>query len=161
MVAASTAVTAFGQVQAGRAAQASANYNAEVQRNNAIIARNQAGQEEERARLDITRRQREQAQIQGRQRALAGASGVEIASGSPLAVLVGTAEQGALDVAIIRSNADQRIQDLRFQGANLDAQSVLTRSDGRSARSQSLLQAGGTLLSGASRASGLWQNRGN
>lgn len=158
---ASTALTAYSQVQAGNAANEAAKYNAAVQRNNAILADRKARQEREKGVTDVVRRQRETAQRVGDMEARIGASGVELASGSPLDVLVATEEQGALDAEIIRANAEQRARDLQFEAENLRSQSVLTRQQGRAAQTQGFLAAGGTVLTGASRTAGLFDKYGN
>ncbi|MEO1029595.1 MAG: hypothetical protein AAFX02_11140 [Pseudomonadota bacterium] len=141
------ATGALGSVVGGIASNRAAKFNAKVQENNAIHLRRLAQTQEQTARLDIVRRQREIAQAVGARSALIGASGVEQTSGSALSTLVSDIEQGALDVAILRSNADQQIQDLIFQSDDLRRQAKLTRQEGRFAM-------GGSVLSGASQVGG-------
>lgn len=115
-----------------------ARFNAQVQQNNAQIARDRAQQVQGTAALDIVRRQRERHQASGRYSALVGASGIEH-SGSPLDVLVRDAEQGALDTAIIRANAEQQARDLYFDAANSEFEANRIRGRGQRAFSNSLL----------------------
>lgn len=137
------ATGAASSIVSGVAQNRSAQFNAKVQENNAQHLRNIAVQEEDKARLDIVRRQREIGQFVGGRSALIGASGIEQASGSALQTLVSDIEQGALDVAILRANADQSIQDLIFQSDDLKRQAALTRREGRFALGGSVLSAAG------------------
>ncbi|MEM6898462.1 MAG: hypothetical protein AAF583_01645 [Pseudomonadota bacterium] len=146
------AVTAASTIIGGKASARAAEYNAQVQQNNAIIARQKADQERRKGDVDVVRKQREVAQIVGDQKVAFGAGGIELSTGSPLELLVSTVEQGALDAEIIRFNAETRERDLRFEADNLDSQSELTRASGRSARTGSIFGGLGTLLSNSSQA---------
>lgn len=145
-------VSAYGQYQQGQAAKDAAEYQAAVSRNNAIMEDRRAQQELEAGDREAIQRRRAIAQLIGQQRANVGASGVE-ASGSPLEVIADTAEQGTLDMATIRYNAELRAQDRRFSAQNLRAQSVLQEFEGRSAARAGQIGAFGTILGGAGQAS--------
>ena len=154
LLAASTAVTAYGQYQSGQAAQEAAEYNAAVQRNNAIMEDRRAAQEMDRGEREAIQRRRQIAQLIGQQRARAGASGVEGSTGSLLDVQIDTAQQGVLDLQTIRYNADIRAQDRRFAAQNLRDQATLTEMEGDAAARAGTLSAFGTILGGAASVSG-------
>jgi len=152
-------VSAYGQIQQGNAAAEAARYQAAVQRNNAIMLDNRAEEERVKGDFEANQKRREVARILGAQRAGAGASGVEM-SGSFLDVLGDSATQGALDVAMLRYNAETRARDLEFDADNMRAQSELTMFEGRSAKRASRIGAFGTLLGTASSVSGMWNTHG-
>jgi hypothetical protein len=152
-------LSAYGQIQQGNAAMESARYQSAVQRNNAIMEENRATQERMKGDVEANQKRREIARLIGAQRAGVGASGVEM-SGSYLDVLSDSATQGALDVAMIRYNAETRARDYEFSASNLRAQSELTLAEGRSARQASRIGAFGTLLGTAASVSGMWNTHG-
>ncbi len=133
---ASAGFSAYSAIQQGDQAQASAEYNARVQENEATAIRNQGIEAENDQR-------RKTAQAQSRQRAALAASGVDITSGSAANILEDTETIGEIDALRIRSNAQERA-DAADQGA------VLTRFGGEAAKSQSIGQATGSLLSAGS-----------
>lgn len=152
-------LSAYGQIQQGNAAMESARYQSAVQRNNAIMEENRATQERMKGDTEAAQKRREVARLIGAQRAGVGASGVEM-SGSYLDVLTDSATQGALDVAMIRYNAETRARDYEFSASNLRAQSALTLAEGRNAKSASRIGAFGTLLGTASSVAGMWNTHG-
>lgn len=151
---------AYGQYEQGQAAYEAAKYQAQVERNNATAERNKAIQERQKGEQEAAQKRREVARIIGQQRANVGASGVEM-SGSPLDVLTDTALQGALDVAMIRHNAEIKARDREFTAQNFDAQSELTMMGGRAARRAGTISALGTAVSTGSTFAGQWQQHGN
>lgn len=153
-------IQAYGQIEQGNAAYEAAQYQAQVERNNAISERNKAIQERQKGEQEATQKRREVARIIGQQRANVGASGVEM-TGSPLDVLEDTALQGALDVAMIRHNAEIRARDREFSAQNFDAQSELTMMSGRAARRAGMISALGTVVSTGSSVAGQWQQNGS
>jgi hypothetical protein len=152
-------LSAYGQIQQGNAAMESARYQSAIQRNNAIMEENRATQERMKGDVEANQKRREIARLIGAQRAGVGASGVEM-SGSYLDVLSDSATQGALDVAMIRYNAETRARDYEFSASNLRAQSDLTLAEGRSAKQASRIGAFATLLGTASSVSGMWNTHG-
>lgn len=111
-------IGAVGSYYQGKMAQAEYNYQANILRQNANIAEVNAkvaemnakrketeahetvmagGAEEARLRLKIAR-------LKGEQKAVAGASGFEITSGSNLETLLDTEEMGARDIETLRYN---------------------------------------------------------
>lgn len=133
--AAATAVSAYSSVQQGRAAKKTAEYNAAVQRNNAIATRQQLyAQEQE--RLAAQRKQL------GKMIADYGESGVTL-EGSPLDLIGETVKKQRLDIENARYNAD--LQALGFEG-----ESQLSTMRGKNAETAGQLGAASAILSGAS-----------
>ena len=136
VVIAGAVLSAYGQVEQGRAAESAANYNARVQENEATQLRNIAVEREN--------EQREQtAQLLSRQRAQFAASGVDIDAGSALAVQQDTEQLGEISAQRIRRNLGE-------QASSLEGGAGLTRSQGSAARFQGNVGAAGTLLQTAS-----------
>lgn len=134
--------SAYQQRQQGKYQKGVADYNARVAENEAIETRN-AGVERE----NIHRRK--VAELMSKQRAQAGASGIDINTGSPLQLQQDTELLGEVDALRIRSNFDRR-------GNALDTQATLTRAQGKQAQAAGNMNAMGTLLStGATVATGV------
>jgi hypothetical protein len=138
---ASTAVSAVGAIQQGKAAQASAKFNADMMSRNAQIARQQAAAEEEKHRRLTYMRQ-------GAARAAYGASGVSI-EGSPLDILEQSAAQEELDALNIRYRGEIGAQ-------SAEGQADLSLMRGESAMSAGYMGAGSSILLGAARAGSIY-----
>lgn len=154
---ASAGVSAYGQIQAGRAAGDAANFNAAMQGRNAAISRENAQIAQEAGEA--------QAAMQGlRTRAIVGAtvadqaaSGIEVGQGSYRDV--GTSERvlGEMDAKTIRSNASREAFSYRQKASSEDASSTLSRYEAKSAREAGAISAGATFLGGASSAASEYQ----
>lgn len=139
LAAAGAGVGAYSAIEQGKQAEAAGKYNAKVQRNNAVTARNQANFEADR----IRKRNR---LVAGKQRANYLKSGIDL-SGSAEDVILDSAIEGELDVAAAQ-----------YAGASA-AQSQVARArlseyEGRAAGRAGYVRAGGAILSGASSAVG-------
>lgn len=132
---ASSLLGAYSSVQQGRSAKAVARYNAREAENEAVRVRSKGTEEENRHRQRV-------AQLQSRQRAQLGASGVDLESGSALAIQEDTELFGEVDALRIRSNFADQAQAL-------DRGAGLTRQQGRSASRAGNLQAVGSLIGAA------------
>jgi len=117
------AVTAYGQREAGR-------YNAAVAETNAALADMSAQDALARGTAEESRYRMNIRQLQGRQRAAIGSSGIE-RSGTALQALTDTAAIGELDLLTIRNNAAREAFGYRTQGLNYRAQARLDRFSGR------------------------------
>jgi hypothetical protein len=149
---ASGAIGAYGAIQSGQAQKKQARYQAGVERNNATIAGWQAQDATQRGQIEEQRQRLATARLKSSQRAAFGSNGVEIDSGSPLDILMDTAQLGELDALTIRSNAEREAYGFRSQSGNLMAQAGLTQMAGRSASTAGFIGAGSTLLSTAATA---------
>ncbi|MGO9413849.1 MAG: hypothetical protein ACLP51_01740, partial [Syntrophobacteraceae bacterium] len=147
--AASLVVGIAGSAMQGMAQSQAANYNAQVARNNQIIANQQA-----QTALQVGQTQEESKRIQtgemvsaiGAQQA---ASGVNPNEGSALSVKSSAAETGELDALTIRYNASMQARNLQYQGAQYGAQAQLYSS-------QAGWDVANSILGGASSVSGKW-----
>lgn len=148
LTAVSTAFSAMGQIQAGKAQQAQLNYQAAVDRNNAKIAEWQAvdaekrGAEEERKRRVLT-----QQQI-GTQRTSFAANGIDLGSDTVADVTADTAMIGELDALTIRNNYARDAWGYRVQGMNYQASAGLNTLAGKNAAKAGRTNAMGTILGG-------------
>jgi hypothetical protein len=149
---ASGAIGAYGAIQSGQAQKKQARYQAGVERNNSQIATWQAQDATQRGQIEEQRQRLATARLRSSQRAGMAANGVELDSGSPLDVLMDTAQLGELDALTIRSNAEREAYGFRSQSGNLMAQAGLTQMAGRSAQTAGFIGAGSTLLSSAATA---------
>jgi hypothetical protein len=129
-----TAVSAFGAVQAGNAQNDAAQYSAKVADNNATAER-------ERASYDAGLIKDERRRIVGSQRAAMAANGLEISTGSPVAVLGDTTGQSEMDVLA-------RLYGGESAATAYGNDATRMRIEGKAAKQAGMLGAGSTLLTG-------------
>lgn len=146
-----------GAIQQGKAAAASANYNAKVADMNAKLAERQARDAVERGQIEEQQQRAKTSALLGQQRAAMAANGVDLKFGSPLDTLVDTATMGELDALTIRANTYREERDIRQQGLNQTAQAGMYRAEAKNARTGGFLNAMGTVLGGASNAYSTWK----
>jgi uncharacterized protein HemX len=132
--AAGIGLTAYGQIQAGKQAEANAEYNAQVQQNQAI-------REEQAAKHDADLLSERGRKLRASQRAQTAAAGVT-AAGSPFLLFEQTARDLAQDIELTRFGGTQRSSFLK-------SKSRLTSLQGSQAKRAAGIGAFGTLLSGA------------
>lgn len=138
-----------GAAMQGYSQSQALNYQAQVARNNQIVANQNAqiavqqGTQAEQAQRIKT------GEMIGGIEASQGASGVELSSGSPLAVRSSAAETGELDAETIRYNAKIQARNLLYQGAQYGAQAGLYSA-------QSDWAIANSILGGASSVSDKW-----
>tara|TARA_R100000664_G_C2757720_1_gene146106 strand:- start:1152 stop:1619 length:468 start_codon:yes stop_codon:yes gene_type:complete len=133
---------AFGSIQQGKAAKRAADYNAAIQRNQAIAAK-------QKAEFDADR-QRQVAAAQRAQARAGFAKGGVVMEGTPLLVLESSAEQAELDAQAILYGGD-------VQATGYEAQANLSEMEGRSAKKAGYIGAGTTLLTGVGKAGSLYE----
>lgn len=134
-MAVATAVTAYGQYQAGKAQEAAYNYNAQVQEQNAKVAQQKAAYEADKQAQRIRR-------LNATQRAAYAASGINL-SGSALDLMEDSTTQGEMDRLAILYGGD-------VEAANARNEATLSRFQGKAAAAAGTSAAFGTLLGGAS-----------
>lgn len=130
-----TATTTIGSISSGMAQQQAANYNAEVDRNNAIQAQQASDQQA------VVSQQQTQGKL-AEQKVMFAASGVDVGTGTPLDVMSDEASKGKLDALTLRYGG--LVQGLRDTSAG-----TLAESQGSAAATAGYLGAGATLLTGA------------
>lgn len=133
---------AAGQVYQGQAAKKAGDANARVQ---TILANDAI----ERGKAKEASQRRKTAALKGRQAVVFGASGGEINTGSALEILADTAQFGELDALRIRSNAEREAFGF-LSGA------AISRAAGKNARTTSILNAAGTLITTGATVGSKW-----
>lgn len=131
---AGTAVSALGAVQAGKAQNEVAQYNAKVADNNATAER-------ERAAYDAGLIKDERRRVIGSQRAAMAANGLDISSGSPVAVLGDTTGQAEMDVLARLYGGESAATAYKNDATRM-------RIEGKAAKQAGKIGAGTTLLTG-------------
>lgn len=144
----SAGIGAVGAMQQADAAAASADYNAQVQANNAIIARDNAADARRRGVVEEQANQRKTKQTLGTQRAVMASRYVDMGSGSSLEILGDTAMFGKLDSLKIRDAHIREERSHRTQAMNFDAQSELSRMEADSHRQAGPIAALGKVTGG-------------
>lgn len=121
---AGTAVGVVGQMQAARAEEATAQYQAKQSR---VMAEDaiQRGIAEEQAQ------RRKTAALESRQKAVMAAGNVDLGSGSPLQILADTAMLGELDAQTVRTNSKREASQHRAQAGLFDMKASAAMSAGR------------------------------
>lgn len=151
-MAGATGISAVGSLMQGRAQSnaanynaAQANYNAGIAEQNANIAIAQGNAESYRQGIEATR------QI-GKMRALYGASGVSVESGSPLDVLADSTRSAVIDQQVTQYNYALKAQQYRQQAAGFQATANLDNANASNAMTSGYLNAFGTVMSGGAKA---------
>jgi len=135
-------VSAYAQYRSSQQQQAVSEYQADVYETEAIEAEKSAKYNEDRHRESIR-------SMLATQRALYGASGVDLASGSASAVMLETKREGELDALQIRRGGEVDAVSARNKA-------MLERYYAKSAKRMMPFQVGSTLLSGAASAMGAY-----
>lgn len=152
MMVAGSAIGAYGQIQAGNAASAAANYQAQVATMNAGFAEKRAQDALMRGQEEEERVRREGGQLQGQQTAQMAAAGVDLSFGSPLDVLIDTSMGIELDAMRTRRNAALEAEDFDRQAWNYRADAGMSRAEGKNAKTAGYIGAAGSILSGGAKA---------
>ena len=144
-----TTIQAIGTLASAGAQYQSAQYGKAMSEQNAKMAEQQGLASLRQGTLEQERIARRARQIQGQQRALYGASGVDISSGSPLEIQASTEYMAAQDKALVRYNAELKKWGFDVEAANYKAQAQQYGNMGKSAIVGGLLGAGSTILNGS------------
>ena len=122
---ASLLLSGAGAIMQGQAQAASADYNAQVARNNEIIAKQNAQLELQQGAVAEQAQEQKTGQAMGAELAQEAASGVEPNTGSPLNERVGEAEIGKLNALTTRHNYGLQARNYMTQASSFGAQSAL------------------------------------
>lgn len=150
------AFSALGKIQSARQQQAQFKYQAQIARNNQIIANQSADDELARGRVEEQQKRLQASRLKGKQRTTLAANGVVIDEGSALDILEDTAALGEFDTLVIRSNAERRATALRNQAGGFGVQAQMFSTAGSNAMSDGFLGAAGSLVTGASQVANKW-----
>lgn len=148
MMAVSAVISAVGTVASAQASASQAAYQAQVARNNQIIAQRNAADALKRGDVEEDKVRRNTASILGQQRARLAGQGTALDEGSPLDIQMDTAGLGELDALTVRSNYRREAYAQEVQGMNYGAQAALYDSKAQTSLLGSWLSAGGSLLGG-------------
>lgn len=157
------AVSAMGASKTAEANAQSANYQAAVARNNQILAGRYADLSTERGLVQSEFSNLQTRQKLGTARAGFAAQGVDVNSGSPLAVRQSIAEVGELDAQIIRQKAAEEAFGYKVKGGDFAAEAELDKMKASNAITAGNFNVASSILGTASSVSGKWagyQNRG-
>jgi hypothetical protein len=135
LMAAGSLLDATGQIRAGNERKKIADRNAELADFAAVDAEKRGATEAGLARMKTSK-------VVGQQAAAIGSSGVDIASGTPQAVMDETRAIGELDAQTVRNNAAREAWGYRSQGQDF-------RDQGKLDQQTSTFGAASTLLGGA------------
>jgi hypothetical protein len=141
------AVSAMGSLVQGQAAKSAANAQAAANEQNAKMADEQARDAVRRGAYDELKLRRQMQILQGQQRAMAAASGIEVDTGSPLAIQEASRKEGDQDAAIIRYNAAREAWGHGVQATNYRNAAAAARAQGKNAMTAGIIGAGTGLLS--------------
>lgn len=149
--------TVMGAVSASNAASAKRDadeYNAAIQRNNAIAADYQAEDAYKRGEIAVENNLRKAAALKGKQTATMAANGLDLSEGTPLNILTDTDLFAAEDSNTIRYNAGREAWAYKNQSSNYTSQANLAQM---SADNQDPMMAGvSSLVTGASSVADKW-----
>lgn len=140
-------VGAIGAIREGNAEGAAADFNAEVQDRNALIAEQNRQLTVRQSAIDAEDRRLANRRTMASIKAAYGSSGLEL-SGSQLDVLEDTATEQELDVQRIEFEGRVRSREGTLQVLGLKEGAGLSRARAKSARSAGKLKALGSLVGG-------------
>ncbi len=155
---ASTAFSVFGQIQGGIASRNQANFQAQVARNNQIIAQRRADDARTRGRIASGENDLQTRLRIGRERTIFATTGQEVDVGSALDITSDTAALGKLDSLRIINNAEREAAGFEAEGSNFASEALLQDATGRNAITASGTRAFGTLLTGIGSVNQKWYN---
>lgn len=153
----STAMSAIGSIQQGKAASAAAGYNAKVAAQNAELARQNASFAGAQGEQNVAAQQAENKAKLAAIEAQQGASGVDVNSGSFSQVRQSASKLGMLNALNIRSEAARKAYGFQTEATNYDAKGRLIKAQGKAARTAGYINAGATILGGAAKAADSYQ----
>jgi hypothetical protein len=143
-----TALGVVGSVQSGNAQARMYGYQAQVNRQNAEIAKNNAAMERQ-AGLEDARRQRiKTMQIVGQQKVGVAAGGVDVGYGTPLDMFEDTATMGELDALMLEYDAEKKARNYEIEVNNFSNQANLDLFAARNAKSAGQMNAIATGVKG-------------
>jgi hypothetical protein len=156
-------VSAMGAAKTADANSQAATYQAAVAKNNQILAGRYADLSTERGNIQSELSNYKTRQALGTARAGFAAQGVDVNSGSPLAVRQSIAEVGELDSQIIRQKAAEEAFGYKVKGGDFAAEAELDKMKASNAETAGAFNVASSILGTASSVSGKWagyQNKG-
>lgn len=142
-----TVLGALGSVMQGVAANNAAKAEASAAEQNARIADLQATEAVKGSSKEEMKLRRQMQMLQGRQRAVAAASGLNADAGSMADIQDASMREGEQDVSVLRMNAARESWGYQVQGTNYRNQASAARAAGKNAMLGGFFGAGASLLS--------------
>ena len=146
--AASTALGVVSSVQQGKAAQAQANYQAEINRRNAAKAQANADDKRQEGIEEARMTRLKTAQKIGLQQASLAANGVDVSEGTALDMIEDTSAMGELDALTTRYNYEKQAVAYEEQAGNFNNQANLDIFAGQNAYKSGVANAVSSGVSG-------------
>ena len=143
------AVSAVGAIQQGQAAAAQANYQAQIMKNNQILAQQEAVEARRRGRVEEENIRERVAQLRARQRAAAAGTGQVADMGTAGAIEADTAALGEVDALTARRNAEIEARMMSIRAQQFGSQAEMERLAGDNQRRAGYISAGSTVLTTA------------
>jgi hypothetical protein len=150
-----SAVSAYGNSKSAKGAYEA---QAQIAKNNAIIAGWQAEDALARGDRNVSLSRSKTRQQKGTQRAAMAANGVDLGEGSALNILVDTDYFGELDANTIKDNAAKEAWALRNQAAGFTAEAAMAKA--RADNERPWMSAGTSLLTSAGKVADRWYEPG-
>jgi hypothetical protein len=151
-----TGVAVDSSVQSANAQKASSDYNAQVAMNNAKLASSNAEVAGAQGDLAAQKQYQLSTQQQGALRAAQAANGIELDSGSPLAVQGDLARTGQQNVQATQYNADVDSTNYLDQQLDYTSTAGMDTATGQNDATAGGLSAGSSIIGGASSVSSKW-----
>lgn len=146
----------MGSMQQAEAQAGAANYQAQVARNNEIIARNNAAYAAQAGAVRAQTQDFKNRTVLGTLEADQGASGIDFESGSSANVRRSARNVARLDTETIYNNALLQTNQALSQATSFSAQAGLEDFEARNARAAGTTRAFGSLLGGATSFADKW-----
>ena len=147
LMVASTAISAIGAIQQGKAAEAQAKAQADANKYNARVKEIQAGVEREAAGRREEQQRRKARQVLGEQRAALVQSGIGM-MGSALDIEEQSATAAELDALSIRYEGELAAKGMLYDAEAEKFEGRAALAAGKNAKNASYLKAGSAILSG-------------
>jgi len=150
LMGASAGMQIMGQQQQAKAQQKASNYQAQIAQNNAVIAQENVREAQKAGAMEEQRQRVKMAQIVGSQRAGFASSGIDAMTGSAKEVQDSSASLGYQDLLTIRENTKAREKAFHQQSKDFTSQAVMSKFEGKNARTSANIASVGTFLDTAS-----------
>jgi hypothetical protein len=154
-------ISAAGTLESGAATANAANFSAQVAQNNATIANQNATYATAAGQAAAAAKGMAGAAAGGKVKAAQAANGVDVNTGSAVAVQEGQRETSKLDTETVLNNAELQAYGYRSQATGFQAQAGLESEEAAQAPIGADIGAAGGLLSGASGTAFKWSQLGS
>lgn len=151
-----TGVSFVGGVQTAAANKATAEYQAQVAKNNETIAKQNADYARQAGQAEVEQQGMKTRAVIGQEAAAQGASGIDLTTGSPEEVRRSTQEIGQFDDMNIVQRAEMRARGFDIEAMNQGASARLYTQQGRNASTAGMYAGFSSLLTGGSSFSDKW-----